>query len=69
MIKFCKRCQEEKCNCCPSGYYFGWKDSVRNCPNCGYEFRDIDFPRRLVANADWEYIKSRINKKHPELKL
>ena len=49
MIKFCKRCQEEKCNCCPSGYYFGWKDSVRNCPNCGYEFRDIDFPKEDLS--------------------
>ena len=49
MIKFCKRCQEEKRNNCPSGYYFGWKNSVRICPICGGEFKDIDFPQEDLA--------------------
>lgn len=44
-------------------------DAVGETPVSEKILKDIDFPRRLVANADWEYIKSRINKKHPELKL
>lgn len=49
MIKFCKKCQEENAENCPSGYYFGWKDSVTQCPNCGGVFIDIDFPARDLA--------------------
>lgn len=44
-------------------------DAVGEVPVSEKILKDIDFPRRLVANSDWEYIKSRINKKHPELKL
>ena len=44
-------------------------DAIGEVPVSEKILRDIDFPRRLVANADWEYIKSRINKKHLELKL
>lgn len=44
-------------------------DAIGEVPVSEKILRDIDFPRRLVANTDWEYIKSRINKKHPELKL
>lgn len=49
MIKFCKKCQDEKRSNCPNGYYFGWKESVKICPNCGGEFVDIDFPPNDLA--------------------
>lgn len=49
MIKFCQKCQDEKRSYCPSGYYFGWKESVKICPNCGGNFIDIDFPPRDLA--------------------
>lgn len=49
MIKFCKKCQDEKREFCPSGYYYGWKESVKHCPNCGGEFVDIDFPSNDLA--------------------
>lgn len=49
MIKFCKTCQQQKCKNCPSGYYFGWKESVTHCPNCGTEFIDIDFSAKDLA--------------------
>ena len=49
MIKFCKKCQEENAENCPSGYYFGWKDSVTQCPNCGGNMIDIDFPAKDLA--------------------
>ncbi len=44
-------------------------DAVGEVPVSEKILKDIDFPRKLVANADWECIKSRINKKRPELKL
>lgn len=49
MIKFCKTCQQQKRDNCPSGYYFGWKESVTHCPNCGTEFINIDFPAKDLA--------------------
>lgn len=49
MIKFCKKCQDEKNSRCPSGYSFWWKDSVIQCPNCGGKLVDIDFPARDLA--------------------
>lgn len=49
MIKFCKKCQDEKNSRCPSGYSFWWKDSVVQCPNCGGKLVDIDFPARDLA--------------------
>lgn len=49
MIKFCKKCQEEKNDKCLSGYSFWWKDSVTICPNCGGELIDIDFPAKDLA--------------------
>lgn len=49
MIKFCKTCQQQKRESCPSGYYFGWKESVTHCPNCGTEFVNIDFPAKDLA--------------------
>ncbi|MEY8339592.1 hypothetical protein AALB16_16560, partial [Lachnospiraceae bacterium 62-35] len=52
MIKFCKKCQEENAENCPSGYYFGWKDSVTQCPNCGGQMIDIDFPARDLATIE-----------------
>ncbi len=30
---------------------------------------ELDFPRELIANSDWEYIRSRILKKHPNLDI
>ncbi len=44
-------------------------NAIGEAPVSEQILRDIDFPRRLVANADWEYIRARINKKRPELKL
>ncbi len=44
MLKFCKNCQANKNKCCPSGYSYWWKESVRICPNCKGELIDIDFP-------------------------
>ena len=49
MIKLCKNCQEKKASNCPTGYYFGWKESVTHCPNCGTEFVNIDFPAKDLA--------------------
>lgn len=49
MIKFCKNCQQKEVSNCPSGYYFGWKESVTHCPNCGTEFVNIDFPAQDLA--------------------
>ena len=43
MIKFCKKCQEEKREFCPSGYYPFFKESVYQC-HCGEALVDIDFP-------------------------
>ncbi len=66
MIKFCKKCQDEKRNFCPSGYYFGWKENVKICPNCGGEFVDIDFPPRDLAiilkiSQDKSFVEAMIN--------
>lgn len=52
MIKFCKKCQDEGAKNCPSGYYFGWKDSVTQCPNCGGNMIDIDFPAKDLATIE-----------------
>ena len=71
MIKFCKKCQEEKNKRCPSGYSFWWKDSVTQCPNCGGHMIDIDFPAKDLAiieeiSEDTAFIEAMIKLKETD---
>lgn len=73
MIKFCKKCQEEKINkYCPSGYYFGWKEELTNCPNCGGEFVNIDFPAEdlsviMSISGDIDFIEAMIKLRQDDI--
>lgn len=72
MIKFCRKCQEEKRENCPSGYYFGWKDSVVNCPNCGYPMVNINFPAQDLAiieqiSEDVSFIEAMMNLRNKDI--
>lgn len=72
MIKFCRKCQEEKRKNCPSGYYFGWKDSVVNCPNCGYPMVNINFPAQDLAiieqiSEDVSFIEAMMNLRNKDI--
>ena len=72
MIKFCKKCQEEKRENCPSGYYYGWKDTVTHCPNCGNKFIDIDFPKNDLIiiediSEDVSFIESMIKLRETDI--
>lgn len=66
MIKFCRKCQEEKNTRCSSGYSYWWKDSVVNCPNCGYPMVNINFPAQDLAiieqiSEDVSFIEAMMN--------
>lgn len=52
MIKFCKKCQEDRNSRCITGYSYWWKEDLIYCPNCGGEFLDIDFPQRDLATIE-----------------
>lgn len=46
MIKFCQQCADtgnEK-YACFHGYYYQYKETIRECSACGGTFIDIDFP-------------------------
>lgn len=44
-------------------------DAVGVVPVCEKILSELDFPKRLIANADWSSMSERIMKKHPDLKL
>lgn len=44
-------------------------DSIGRTPVSEKILRDIDFPKKLIANADWECIRQRIVKKHPNIDI
>lgn len=46
MIKFCNNCYENRINngMCNYGYFWCLKPEIQNCPNCGNDLKNIDFP-------------------------
>lgn len=44
-------------------------DAVGRVPVAERILADIDFPKKLIANADWYCLRERILKKHPDLDI
>lgn len=44
-------------------------NAIGNVPVSEKILKDLDFPRKLIANAEWEQIRERIIKKHPDISL
>ena len=46
MIKFCNNCYKNRTNngMCNYGYFWCLKPEIQNCPNCGKNLKNIDFP-------------------------
>lgn len=42
---------------------------VGSCPVAEKIVTELNFPKKLIANADWGYIRERILKKHPTLNI
>ena len=44
-------------------------DAVGVVPVSEKILTELDFPKKLIINSDWEQIKERVLKKHPQLTL
>ena len=44
-------------------------DAIGQTPHAEKLIEELDFPMRLVYNADWEKIREYVLKKHPDCKI